>query len=51
MDADGGSLSLIMLFIAYVVIVKVFYPSGLGTLKSSEAVIETQLKNQAHLKN
>ncbi|HPF10492.1 MAG TPA: DASS family sodium-coupled anion symporter [Flavobacteriaceae bacterium] len=40
----GVPFSLIMLFIAYVVIVKVFYPSGLGTLKSSEAVIETQLK-------
>lgn len=40
----GVPLSIIMLILAYFVIVKIFYPNGLGDLKSSGEVIQKELQ-------
>lgn len=40
----GVPFSIIMLFIAYTVIVRLFYPSGLGELKGSGDIIQKELK-------
>lgn len=40
----GVPFSILMLYIAYMVIVRVFYPSGLGELKGSGAIIQKELE-------